>query len=239
MEQERLDKLLCATGRYTRAEARRLIASGRVTVDGAVVRRPEAKVCRSSAVMAGGEALDTAEFVYYMMNKPAGYISTGRDRNYPSAEELLPEELRKRGLFPAGRLDADVTGLLLLTDDGAYAHRVTSPRSGVEKVYRVHADGVLTEKDVKALAAGVIMEDGTAYRPAVLAVSGEDARRGLITVTEGKYHEVKNLLASRGRRVLSLERVAIGGLRLDGALGPGRIRRLTPEEAEAVFYKNV
>ena len=236
MKEERLDKILCGTGCFSRSEARSAVRAGLVAVDGAVVRDPAVKADRASVITVRGERLDTAEFVYYMMNKPAGYVSANeREGEYPAVTDLLPDDLRKRGLFCVGRLDADATGLLLLTDDGAYAHRVTAPRSGTPKTYRVRVDGPLTDADVQALAAGVTLRGGTEYRPAELRIDPEDATLALVTVTEGKYHEVKNLMASRERRVRSLERLSIGGLTLDETLYPGKGRRLSPEESERVF----
>lgn len=239
MERERLDKILSGTGRFTRAAAREAIAAGLVTVDGAVVRRPETKVSRRSAIAAGGEPIDTAEFVYYMMNKPAGYVSAARPEGpYPAVAALLPEHLQKRGLFCAGRLDADVTGLLLLTDDGAFAHRVTAPRGEIPKTYRVRTDGPLSQEDAAALAAGTVLRSGVTYRPARLVIDGDDPTRGLVTVTEGKFHEVKNLLAVRGRRVLAMERLSVGALSLDPRLAPGQFRRLREEEVAQCFISN-
>lgn len=233
---ERLDKILCGTGRFSRAEARDAVRSGLVAVDGAIVRDPGAKADRAAAITVRGERLDTAEFVYYMLHKPAGYVSgAAPEGEYPPVTELLPEDLRRRGLFCVGRLDADATGLLLLTDDGAYAHRVTAPRSDIPKTYRVRVDGPLTEADAEALAAGVTLRGGTEYRPAELRIDPDDASLALVTVTEGKYHEVKNLMASRDRRVRTLERLSIGGLTLDKGLLPGEGRRLSPEEKERVF----
>lgn len=236
MKPERLDKILCGTGMFTRTEARKLIASGLVTVDGAAVRRPEEKVSRAAAIAARGEPVEGAEFVYYMLNKPAGYVSASRpEGKYPPVTSLLPEPLQNRGVQCAGRLDADVTGLLLLTDDGAFAHRVTAPRSEIVKVYAVRVDGPLSEADVTALAAGTVLQSGVEYRPAGLRIQSDDPCRALIEVTEGKYHEVKNLMAARGRKVLSMSRVSIGGLALDAALGSGQFRALSAEERERVF----
>lgn len=240
MKLERIDKILCGTGLYTRSEARSAIASGAVTVDDAPVRRPEEKVSRASEICAAGQLLDTAEFVYLMMNKPAGYVSGARDEgDYPAVTGLLPREYQNRGVFCVGRLDADVTGLLLLTDDGAYAHRVTAPRSGVPKTYEVRLDGTLTAEDTAALAAGAVLRDGTAYRPAETKPCGDDLCLWLVTVTEGKYHEVKNLMAFCGRKVLAMRRLSIGALCLDEALGTGQFRRLTEAEAQMVFHKFV
>ncbi len=235
MPRERLDKILAGSGVFTRSEARRVIMAGAVTVDGAPVRRPEEKVDRASRIVAQGQVIDGDEFVYYMMNKPAGTICSTEDGVWPAVTGLLPGHLQARGLFCVGRLDADVTGLLLLTDDGAFAHRVTAPRSEIRKVYEVYVDGPLGQLDVERLAAGVTLADGTAYRPAVLEIDGADPCRAAVTVTEGKYHEVKNLLAACGRRVLDMRRRAIGGLTLDRSLGFGEIRKLAESEITSIF----
>lgn len=235
MSLERLDKILAGSGHYTRSQARRVILSGAVTVDGVPVRRPEEKADRASRILAQGQVIDGAEFVYYMMNKPSGVICATEDGAWPAVTGLLPGYLRARGLFPVGRLDADVTGLLLLTDDGVFAHRVTAPRSEIEKVYEVWTDGPLGQTDAERLAAGVTMPDGTAYRPALLALEAGDPTRASVTVTEGKYHEVKNLLAACGRRVLTMRRVAVGGLRLDEKLAPGQVRPLSQNEINSIF----
>lgn len=235
MPMERLDKLLAGSGLYTRSEARAVIAMGRVTVDGLPVTKPETKISRAVSVVAEGREVDTAEFVYYMMNKPAGYISATEDEKYPAVTRLLPPQLQMRGLFPAGRLDADVTGLLLLTDDGHYAHRVMSPRSNTPKRYWARLDGVVTEADVQAMARGTVMPDGTEYRPAVLRIDQTDPCQAVVTVTEGKFHEVKNLFAARGRRVLQLRRISIGALELDETLPEGACRRLSQSQAQEVF----
>ena len=235
MSLERLDKILAGSGRYTRSQARTAILSGAVAVDGVPVRRPETKVRRESLITAEGQIIDSAEFVYYMMDKPAGTICATVDGAYPAVTGLLPGYLRARGLFPVGRLDADVTGLLLLTDDGAFAHRITSPRSEVKKIYEIETDGPLLPEHGRMLAAGVVMADGTRYRPAVLTIDGEDPAKGSVTVTEGKYHEVKNLIAACGRRILAMRRTAIGGLVLDTGLGPGGLRPLTKNEIDSCF----
>ena len=235
MQIERLDKILAGSGLCTRSQARGLVLSGEVTVDGACVRRPEARVSRASAVAVRGQAVDTDEFVYYMMNKPAGTLSATEDGAYPAVTGLLSRQLQDRGLFPVGRLDADVTGLLLLTDDGAFAHRVTAPRAAIPKTYEIRADGPLGPEDVSRLAAGVTLPDGTAYRPAVLEIDGADPRVGLVTVTEGKFHEVKNLIGACGRRVEAMQRLSIGSLRLDPALAPGEWKKLSEWEIAACF----
>lgn len=232
MAEERLDKILSGTGYFTRSEARAAVTGGRVIVDGRTVLHPEQKVLRTSRIAVDGTQIDTAELVYYMLYKPAGCVSAVADDRWPTAVELFPTALRARGIFPVGRLDMDVTGLLIVTDDGGYAHRVTSPRAGVEKVYEAQTDGVLTAADGAAFSAGIVLPDGTCYRPAKLEVSLLDSRCARVTVTEGKYHEVKNLFAARGRQILALRRVRVGHLCLDQSLEPGEFRRMEPEEAE-------
>ena len=239
MQQERLDKILAGSGHFTRSEAKSLILAGSVTVDGAAVRRPETKVSREAAIVAGGKEIDGAEYVYYMMNKPWGTICATEDGAYPAVTGLLPQHLQKRGLFPVGRLDVDVTGLIILTDDGAFAHRVTAPRSEVEKTYEITTDLPLNEVDVSRLASGVTMPDGTQYRPAVLQPDPSDPRRAKVTVTEGKFHEVKNLLSACGKRITAMCRSSIGDLKLDKKLEIGGYRRMTSEEVSAVLYKKI
>lgn len=235
MKQERLDKILAGTGLYSRSEARLLIQSGAVLVDAVSVRKPETKVSRSCAVTVHGEPVETAEFVYYMMNKPPLYISAAKDEKYPAVTNLLPKHLRNRGLFPVGRLDVDVTGLLILTDDGAFAHRVTAPRSEIVKTYEIWTDGKLRPQDVDELADGVTLDNGTVYKPARLEIDPADPSHGRISVTEGKFHEVKNLLSYCGCPVIKMRRMSIGGVQLDPALKEGEFRPMTEAEAMACF----
>lgn len=236
MKTERLDKILCGTGLYTRSEARSVIAAGLVTVDGVVVRSPETKVSRAAVLTAKGETIDGAEYAFCMLNKPAGYVSASRpEGRYPAVTSLLPEHLQRRGLQCVGRLDVDVTGLLLLTDDGAFSHRVAAPRAQIAKTYEIRVDAPLTAADAAALAEGTVLQSGVEYRPAKLWIDADDPTTGRITVTEGKFHEVKNLMAVRGRRILRMRRLSIGGLTLDPALAEGEYRLLSSKEAEKCF----
>lgn len=232
MSLERLDKLLTASGHFSRSEAKTAIARGRVTVNGVPVTKAEAKVSREAEILADGKRIDTEEFVYYMLHKPAGYISATEDERLPAVTRLLPKELQKRGLFPVGRLDADVTGLLILTDDGGYAHRVTAPKKAVPKRYEAWLDAPVGAEAAAAMAAGITLRDGTAYRPARLERDEKDPCHAYVTVTEGKFHEVKNLFAVCGSHVLRLRRLSVGGLVLDAALPEGQWRKLSRAEAE-------
>ena len=230
MGQERLDKLLSSTGRWSRKEVKDLVRQGRVLADGRPVARPEEKydpLC--SQLQVDGTVVDCAPYVYVMMHKPDGVVSATEDREERTVVELLPNELRRRGLFPVGRLDKDTTGLLLLTDDGALAHELLSPRKHVDKTYLAHVDGQVDQSDVDAFAQGLILGDGLACMPAGLEPLG-DGSACLVTLREGKFHQVKRMLAARGKPVQRLKRLTMGPLKLDEKLMPGNWRYLTRQE---------
>ena len=230
---ERLDKRLAATGKWSRKEARELIRAGRVRVDGAVCRAPEAKVGEEAPVTVDGVSIGADRPVYLMLHKPAGVVSSTEEPGERTVLDLLGEEYRHMGLFPAGRLDKDTEGLLLLTNDGPLAHRLLSPRHHVDKVYFVETDGVLDETDAEAVRAGVALADGYVCRPGELELIA--GNRAYITLREGKYHQVKRMLAALGKPVLWLKRVRFGPLVLDEDLPKGGWRALTEEEREALF----
>lgn len=227
---ERIDKLLCSTGRWSRREIKDLIRQGRVLANGVLMRKGEEKVDPASVILSvDGQRMDCAPYIYVMLHKPAGLLSATEDRRQATVLDLLPTELRRRGLFPVGRLDKDTTGLLLLTDDGDLTHRILSPRKHVDKVYLAQVEGRVDTEDVQALAAGIVLEDGLCCLPAGLEPLG-DGSRCLVTLREGKYHQVKRMLAARGKPVLSLHRVAMGPLTLDEGLEAGTWRFLTGSE---------
>ncbi len=230
MAGQRLDKILASTGRWSRREAKALIRQGRVTVDGVTARSGEDKADPESARIAvSGETLDYRRHIWLMMTKPAGVLSATEDSRGPTVLDLLPPELRRRGLFPVGRLDRDTVGLLLLTDQGGLAHDLLSPRRHVDKVYFVRTSGRLTEEDRRALASGLVLPDGLRCLPAALEIlpGGEEGR---LTLREGKYHQVKRMLACLGKPVVYLERIKMGPLGLDPGLPRGAFRFLTEEE---------
>ena len=231
---ERLDKLLASTGRWSRREAKRLVKEGRVLVDGIPALCAEDKVNpERSAVLVDGADIGYARQTYIMLHKPAGVLSATEDPRQRTVLDLLPPELRRRGLFPVGRLDRDTEGLLLLTDDGALAHRLLSPKSHVDKVYYAHLDVPLGEEDRLAFAQGIVLEDGYRCMAAELELLG-DGTEVRIVLREGKFHQVKRMTAARGSQVLSLKRLRMGPLVLDEALAPGQWRRLTPAEVQAL-----
>ena len=195
---ERLDKILSQAGAATRSEARAMIRAGRVTVDGVLASRPEQKVDDSSRVFLDGQPLGRGR-TYLLLYKPAGVVSSTRDPRDRTVLELLPEPWRGKALFPVGRLDKETEGLLLLTDDGELAHRLTSPKYAVEKTYYARVDGVIDQQDVDAFARGLTLSDGTVCRPAVLEPLEPGTCR--VKLREGKYHQVRRMLAARGKPV--------------------------------------
>ena len=233
----RLDKLIADSGIASRSEAKALIRQGRVTVNGAVPRTAEEKYLSETAeIRVDGALINCTAMRYLMLNKPGGVLSATEDPKQQTVLDLLPKELQRQGLFPVGRLDKDTTGLLLLTNDGDFAHRVISPKKHVPKVYRAAVDGILTEEDVAAFAAGLTLSDGLECLPARLELLRPSV--GRVTVFEGKYHQVKRMFASRGKYVTALHRESVGGVKLDPALAPGAFRELTAAELAAVFKEN-
>lgn len=234
MARERLDKLLSSTGLWSRKEVKDMVRQGRVLAGGVPVRRPEEKFDpMTDQIQVDGETVDCAPFVYVMMNKPAGLLSATEDKNQKTVLDLLPQHLRRRGLFPVGRLDKDTTGLLLLTDDGSLAHELLSPKKHVDKVYLARVEGRVDAADTAALGAGMVLGDGLHCLPAGLEPLG-DGSSCLVTLREGKYHQVKRMLAARGKPVLALKRLSMGPLELDRELEAGEWRMLATEELEAL-----
>ena len=230
MGAERLDKLLAATGRWSRREAKILIREGRVAVDGIPAGSGEEKADPSaSEILVDGMPLGYQKHTYIMLHKPAGVLSATEDRRQETVLDLLTPELRRQGLSPVGRLDKDTEGLLLLTNDGALAHRLLAPKSHVDKVYYARLDQPLGPGDQVAFEKGIVLEDGLVCMPAGLEILG-DGREVLVTLHEGKFHQIKRMAASRGAAVCYLKRLSMGPLSLDPALRPGEYRPLTEEE---------
>lgn len=225
---ERLDKFLCDSGAGTRSQVKALLKSGHVAVDG----RPEKDGSRKidpqiQTVTLDGEILGGRRMVVGMLNKPAGYITATEDGEAPTVMELLPEDMKHLDLKPVGRLDKATEGLLLFTNDGDLLHRLISPKKEVPKQYYARHEGQAAKEDVEAFASGLTLRDGTICRPAALEPLG--AGESLITVCEGKYHQVRRMMASRGMTVLYLERRREGKLTL-GTLPRGAFRELSGEE---------
>ena len=225
---ERLDKFLCDSGVGTRSQVKGILKSGRVTVDGIVERDNSRRIDPATqTVSLDGGVLGGKRRVVVMLNKPAGYVTATEDKNERTVMELLPPEIRKMDVKPVGRLDKATEGLLLFTNDGDLLHRLISPKKEVPKVYYARHEGTATQEDAEAFEAGVTLGDGTRCLPAKLEPLGVGESR--ITVCEGKYHQVRRMMASRNMPVLYLERQSEGGLSL-GDLPRGAVRELTAEE---------
>ena len=229
---ERLDKFLCDCGIGTRSQVKTILKSGRVTVDG----KPEKDGSRkfdpaAHTVCLDGEALGAKGRAVVMLNKPSGYVTATEDKQDKTVMELLPAQMKNWDLKPVGRLDKATEGLLLFTNDGDLLHRLISPKKEVPKVYYARHEGTATDEDVAAFSGGLTLKDGTICLPAKLESLG--AGESLITVCEGKYHQVRRMMASRGMTVLYLERQQEGPLTL-GDLLRGQVRELSEEEIASI-----
>jgi 16S rRNA pseudouridine516 synthase len=233
---ERLDKFLCDSGAGSRSQVKILVKAGRVAVDGSVCRSADAKIDpKTQTVTLDGQPLGGKRRMVVMLNKPAGYLSATEDGKGATVLDLLPQELQRQGLFPVGRLDKDTEGLLLLTNEGGLAHDLLSPRHHVDKVYYTRVAGHLTEEDCVAFESGMTLGDGLVCQPAKLEIltAGEESEAH-VTLREGKFHQVKRMLASRGKPVTYLKRLSMGPLQLDGRLSAGQWRLLEKEEILAL-----
>lgn len=231
---ERLDKLLAGTGKWSRREVKALVRQGLVRVDGRLAASAEDKLDPATAIITvAGETISLCRFTYVMLHKPAGVLTATEDRKQPTVLDLLPPELRRIGLAPVGRLDKDTEGLLLLTNDGELAHRLLSPKYHVDKRYLARVDGEPSAADMEAFARGMTLGDGLECLPAGLEVLPD--RVCIVTLREGKFHQVKRMLAARGAPVLYLKRLSMGPLTLDDSLAAGAYRLLRAEEILALY----
>ncbi len=226
----RLDKFLGITGCCTRTEAKKIIRAGGVTVNGRVAKSPEDKVNpEGDAICFCGQAVIYRKYTYIMLNKPEGVVSATEDGRDRTVLDLLPGEMKKDHLFPCGRLDKYTLGLMLLTDNGELAHRLLAPKSHVSKEYYFRAQAPVSAADAVRFEEGLVLEDGYVTKPAKIALEG-DGTCGVITLVEGKYHQIKRMLSAIDNRITYLERIRFGNLVLDPALERGEWRYLTEEE---------
>lgn len=230
---ERLDKVISAMGKKPRREVKDMVRQGRIRVDGRIAATADMKIDPLSAeILLDGEPLGYEKHTYIMLHKPAGVLSAVEDHKQKTVLDLLPLELQKRGLSPVGRLDKDTEGLLLLTNDGELTHKLLSPKYHVDKVYYARVDGCLEPSDVDAFAAGMTLGDGLECLPAGLEILSDS--EALVTLHEGKFHQVKRMLAARGKPVRYLKRLRMGPLQLDENLPCGAYRPLRGEEIKSL-----
>ena len=231
---ERLDKVLAGTGRWSRREVKLLVRQGLVRLNGAAAGSAEEKCDPETAVITvNGETVVLRRFTYVLLHKPGGVLTATEDRQQETVMELLPQELRRVGLAPVGRLDKDTEGLLLLTNDGELTHRLLSPKYHVDKRYFARVDGHLTAAHAETFAKGMTLGDGLKCLPARLEILPDNGC--IVTVREGKFHQVKRMLASCGAPVAYLKRLSMGPLVLGDELGRGEHRMLRDEEVAALY----
>ena len=234
----RLDKFIVESGLASRTEIAKVARGGGITVNGQVVRRASGHIDPTTdTVTYIGREVIWREFTYVMLNKPEGYVSATEDSKLPVVTELLDDELRRMELFPVGRLDRDTTGLMILTNNGSLAHRVLSPKHHVPKVYRFTAAEPMREGVEEEFRDGVTLSDGYECKSAVIELDS-DRMGGFITLTEGKYHQIKRMVASTHNRVVTLERITFAGIELDSNLARGEYRMLTADEIAMLEKQN-
>lgn len=231
----RIDKYISGCGYASRKDVKKLIKQGIVFIDGEVCKKPEEQTDENSIVEVDGERLIYREFVYLMLNKPQGCVSAVYDKKYPVVTKFVPEEYAHFEVYPVGRLDIDTEGLLILTNDGQFAHEMTSPKKDVYKRYFAVLDKPMEEKDVEIFADGMEFKEFTA-KSAKLEIT-ENPNEVYIEIAEGKFHQVKRMCERVGKTVTYLKRVAIGNLKLDKSLEKGEVRELTKDELDMLHKK--
>jgi len=233
---ERIDKVISSQSNFSRKEVRQMILKKRVTVDGKIVDKYDTKIDQSRVVIAiDGKDINLKKNIYLILNKPKGYISATQDKSQRTVLELVPEEFKERELFPAGRLDKDTTGLMLITNDGAMAHNILSPRKHIKKTYEVTIDIDMTDEMVEGFKNGIRLNDAEC-KSAELKITRKNT--GIVIIKEGRYHQIKRMFGCYGAKVLELNRIGMGNLSLPKELKLGECRELTENELEKLQEKD-
>ncbi|WP_458406662.1 pseudouridine synthase [Anaerotignum sp.] len=236
MAMERIDKIIASQGLYSRSDVKYMVNRKRITIDGKVVTSASQKAdVDKNEIMLDGKPFVVKKQIYLMLNKPKGYVSATEDKKQQTVLELVPPALKGRDLFPAGRLDKDTTGLMIITDDGVLAHNILSPKKHVQKIYRVELDIPVTEEMQKGFAEGVELNDGVC-KDAKLVILGEKTAE--VTLREGRYHQIKRMFGCYGAKVVELHRIAMGELYLPDDLPEGECRELTEEDLQKLQTRN-
>ena len=228
---ERLDKIISNRTGISRKDAKAAISSGKVTVSGNIIRSSDFKVSENDEIFLEGKKISGNAHIYIVLNKPKGYVSATEDPEQKTVIELVPPELFRNGIFPAGRLDKDTTGLMIITDDGDFAHRILAPRKHVPKKYGVTIDLPVTEEMAKGFENGIELSDGIC-KSAKLFKTGEYTCE--VTISEGRYHQIKRMFGCFGAKVTELHRLSMGGFSLPENLLPGECRELTENELSLI-----
>ena len=225
---KRIDKIISEQTHYTRKEIKKLVSQGKILVNDEIVKKSETKYDENNiCIKINGEEIEIKKYVYLLLNKPKGYISSTEKSSGSTVLDLVPEKYKNRNLFPAGRLDKDTTGLMLITDDGQFAHNILSPRKHIKKIYEVTIDISTTNEMVECFKNGIDLNDGKC-KSAIMEITGKYTAN--VTLIEGRYHQIKRMFGCYGAKVVELHRVAMGNLRLPEDLEEGQCRELTDEE---------
>lgn len=236
---ERIDKILTLQNFGSRKQVHKLLKSKAVTINGVVCTDSGQKADGEADLIAvNGKELDVKKNLYIMMNKPSGVLSAAKDKKAKTVLDLLPIELNRRGLFPAGRLDKDTEGLIIITDDGDFAHKMLSPNKKVYKKYFARLDGIVTKEIKEKFEKGIVFLDGTLCQPAIFEIC-QDKKSAYVSICEGKFHQIKKMFLSCGLQVEYLKRVSIGQLVLDEKLELGQSRELQDSEKQLIFLCNM
>lgn len=235
MKKQRLDKIIASQTSLSRKEVASLIKKGELLVDDVVVLSSDEKADpEKSEIIFCGNKLGYSEFIYIMMNKPKGVVSASSDKREKTVVDLVPDEIRRDGLFPAGRLDKDTTGFLLLTDDGEFAHKILSPKNHIFKTYIASLEKPISEEEKNTLEKGITLADGTALKECEIKILDGTKTKIEIKICEGKFHQIKRMLHFVNNEVLELERICMGNLSIDPSLKPGECRLISEDEKKLI-----
>lgn len=236
MAKERLDKLISSQSMMTRSEASKLIKSGCVSVNGNQIRNTAFKADTDNDIIeVNGEKFSYKKHIYIMMNKPDGIVSASRDPKEKTVIDIVPDRLKRPGLFPAGRLDKDTTGFVLITDDGEFAHNILSPRHHIDKTYLAETSEIINESYLSEMRNGMLLGDEQLLEAEIDLVCNDNLPVYRIVLREGKYHQIKRMIASTNASLISLKRIKMGNLSLDNTLAPGECREITEEEFRLIY----
>lgn len=232
---ERIDKVISSETGYTRKEVKELVRKKRIMLNNEIITKSDIKInTEIDKIKIDGEEIEIKKYVYLMLNKSKGYVSATEDKNEKTVLDLVPEKYLHRNLFPAGRLDKDTTGLMIITDDGVFAHNILSPKKHIKKTYNVTIDLPVTDKMINGFKNGVKLNDGEC-KEAILEKTG--TYTGIVTLTEGRYHQIKRMFGCFGAKVIELQRIKMGNFKLPDDLEIGSCRELTKEELNKVEEK--
>ena len=232
---ERIDKIISQQTLYSRKDVKELIRNKKVTVNNLVINKSDIKINEETDILKiDGEIIEIKKHIYLVLNKPKGFISATEDRNMKTVLDLVPDKYLHRNLFPAGRLDKDTTGLMIITDDGNFAHNILSPKKHIPKTYNVKIDIPMTKEMVEGFKKGISLNDGEC-KPSTLEIT--DTYTGTVILNEGRYHQIKRMFGCFKAKVLELERIQMGNFKLPKDLLEGMCRELTKEELNQIIQR--